>query len=153
MRLLRQYLLFYIGLAILLELCTRKPGVRAETNSAVLGTQSSPWAPPDSRAHPNLRREVILRSVRRRAAGEGENGEETTVTSSATGASSNSISVATVSAALIVLLAVAFQYMGIIDVSALLPFLEMANNDCEGANGVDDDYVTHYNDVDEGDDY
>jgi hypothetical protein len=63
------------------------------------------------------------------------------------------MSAITAGVALVLLLAVILLYMGIIDVSELLPFLEMASGDCDGGNGVDDNYVMQYDDADGADDY
>jgi hypothetical protein len=69
--------------------------------------------------------------------------------SSSAGSASNSTVAITGGVILMLVLAALLLYMGILDLSEILPFVEMADNDCGGDAADDDAYVMQYDENDE----
>jgi hypothetical protein len=92
---------------------------------------------------------VCCANLKRRRVAEESNGG-TASSGSTAGSASNSTFAITGGVILMLVLAAILLYMGILDLSEILPFVEMAGNDCGGEPGDDDGYAMQY---DENDDY
>jgi hypothetical protein len=86
--------------------------------------------------------------LKHRRVAEEANGESASSGSTA-GSTSNSTYAITGGVILMLVLAVILLYMGILDLSEILPFVEMTGNDCGGDVGDDDAYVMQYVDNDD----
>jgi hypothetical protein len=92
---------------------------------------------------------VCCANLKRRREAQESNGG-TASSGSTAGSASNSTFAITGGVILMLVLAAILLYMGILDLSEILPFVEMAGNDCGGEAGDDDGYAVQY---DENDDY
>jgi hypothetical protein len=87
-------------------------------------------------------------NLKHRRVAEEANGESASSGSTA-GSASNSTYAITGGVILMLVLAVILLYMGILDLSEILPSVEMTGNDCGGDVGDDDAYVMQYVDNDD----
>jgi hypothetical protein len=87
-------------------------------------------------------------NLKHRRVAEVANGESDASKSTA-GSASNSTFAITGGVILMLVLAAILLYMGILDLSEILPFVEMTDNDCGGDAGDDDAYAMQYDDNDD----